>query len=208
MSKANQPIEVQAVQSLASLITEYFVGNKADAEQSKINRTNRFEDIRTTCVSIGVVNELDVITVQDAFMKAAKVAGLKAASIKVVKSEIGRIMSNIALVPEDCTSWKSALKAIREATTDSITLMVDEAEKLMESIRKSEETLSNLVMELADDNQWSPEFAADYIRKCISERKNVAVAPRNVAYLLRQDAEVKAGPVDGAKPASLKVANG
>jgi hypothetical protein len=55
-----------------------------------------------------------------------RAAGQKATSVKVKKSEFGRILANLEHVPSECDSWKGAIKAIRVATIPAADLLREE----------------------------------------------------------------------------------
>lgn len=209
---SNQPIEVQAREAIAKHAVSLFAWEKANATNTSQTRKESFSDIVGVIRAAGTLSDGDINAVCSTFGAEYLKAGGKPDTIKVRKSELRRIMENIHLMTDDVTGWNSAIKLIRQSTTPRDELIRDEAEKLLASIDKANESLNTLIATYQDTlNDERPANTAAYtveavaamVRDAITAKKAGApVQPVNVASMLRNEtAASKAVPVSTLKAA-------
>lgn len=208
----NQPIEVQAREQIAIAVVSLFNWEKQNAANAKISRESAFSDIITLCRAAIPLSDADINQVCSTFGAEYLKAGGKPDTIKVRKSELRRIMENLYLITDDVTGWNAAIKVIRNATTPRDELIRDEAEKLLASIDKANESLNALISSYQDTlNDERPantvaytvEAVAVMVRDAITAKHASApVQPVNVASMLRNEtAASKAVPASTLKAA-------
>lgn len=213
----NQPIEVQAREAIALQCVSLFVWEKANATNTAATRKESFSDIVAVIRAAGSLTDGDINAVCSTFGAAYLKAGGKPDTIKVRKSELRRIMEHIHLMTDDVSGWNSAIKLIRQSTTPRDELIRDEAEKLLASIDKANESLNALISSYQDTlNDERPANTAAYtveqvaamVRDAIAAKHASApVHPVNVACLLREPSGAsKAVVATPAKAAPAKVA--
>lgn len=208
MTTQSLPIEVVARSLIASRAASLFSWERENSKNASLTRKEAFTEILEAIQAAGTMSDGDRSEVCSMFGAKAKQAGLKDDTIKVRKSELRRIMENIHLCT-DATGWNSAIKAIREATTDRLELVRDEADRLLNSIDKAHEALNSVVSSLQEDMNTNrpantPAYTIEHVAKMVSDaitakHAGAKVQPINVASMLRQSGPVTA---DKAVPAA------
>lgn len=122
-------------------------------EQSKVSNEVRKEHISSLFANMRTLaNATDGDKTNAVNLLGVDLAarGWKKNSIKVVRSEFLRIWDNIGHVPQDCTSWKKALSAIRSATTGEGLILIENMLAAQEAIEAAQKRLADLYAEWRD----------------------------------------------------------
>jgi len=207
----NAPIEVQARDAIAARVVALFAFEKQTALNAKTGREEAFSDIMQAVNSAGTLTDEDISSVCSAFSVQATKSGMKKDTVTVRKSELRRIMEHKNLVTEDCKGWNAAIRAIREQTTDALVLVRDEADGLLKSIEKANESLNALISGYQDKlNEERPkgttaydiETVAGMVRDAITAKyAGAKVQPVNVAMMLKAPTAGTAVPAATIKDA-------
>lgn len=181
---ANAPIEVQARDKIAAAVVALFAFEKKASETIKAQREAAWNDVHTLIKSAGKLTDEEINHVGAAFGVALAKAGFKKESIYTKKSELRRMLEHSDVIPDDCTGWKAALRAITEATVDSLELLRRDVQTSLDAIAKAEEGINKMVAGYADQNGMTYEEATAKVQAAMvtyAASQNSNVGPINKA---------------------------
>jgi hypothetical protein len=143
----------------------------ATSEERKMHYREVFASIKTAKWE----SEGDVVNAANLLGNMMLQRGWKADSIKVRRSEFRRIVEHRAAVSDDCSSWKAALRQIRDATiprSDIIKQELDEISKRIEALyEKSAELQAELELIIAGPAKEEEIVFSDEIEEEKEQRK-------------------------------------
>ena len=215
MSK-NQPIEVSARHQIAQAAASLISFERAASTSIQEQRAEAWSGVLNLIKTAGRMPDEDINAVCAEFGVTLAKAGFKKESIYTKKSELRRMLENEEKIPDGCTGWKAALRAIKEFDTPALELLREDVQASLDAINNHNEAINKAVAGYADMNGLSVEDALTALQNAMvahEAAKQADVGPvNNVAEVLRgfkPGAAMMAAPaqaVTKAKAAAPKVA--
>ena len=198
----NQPIEVSARHQIAQAAASLISFERAASTSIKEQRAEAWGGVLNLIKTAGRMPDEDINAVASEFGVTLAKAGFKKESVYTKKSELRRMLENGAKIPDDCTGWKAALRAIKEHDTPALELLREEVQSALDAINNQNEAINKAVAGYADMNGLSVEDALTALQNAMvafEAAKQADVRPiNNVAEQLR---DFKPGAAMMAVPA-------
>lgn len=209
-----QHIEVSAKQQIAQAAASLLTFERTASASIKEQRAEAWNNVLELIKTAGKMLDEDINAVTSEFGVTLAKAGFKKDSVYTKKSELRRMLENADKIPDGCTGWKAALRAIKEHDTPALELLREEVQSALDAINNQQEAINKAVAGYADMNGLSVEDALTEIQNAMvafEAAKQADVRPiNNVAEQLRDfkpGAAMMAAPAKAAaKPAAKKVA--
>lgn len=184
MTTHTKPVEVQARDQIALAVVALFAFEKKAAETIRTQREAAWNDVHTLIKAAGKLTDEEINHVAATFGVALAKAGFKKESIYTKKSELRRMLEHSDLIPDACTGWKAALRAITEATVDALELLRRDVQSSLDAIAKAEDGINKMVAGYADQNGMTYEEATAKVQAAMvtyAASLNSNVGPINKA---------------------------
>ena len=198
----NQPIEVSARHQLAHAAACLISFERAASTSIKEQRAEAWSNVLNLIKTAGRMPDEDINAVASEFGVTLAKAGFKKESVYTKKSELRRMLENSDKIPDGCTGWKAALRAIKEHDTPALELLREEVQSALDAINNQNEAINKAVAGYADMNGLSVEDALTALQNAMvafEAAKQADVRPiNNVAEQLR---DFKPGAAMMAVPA-------
>lgn len=199
-----QHIEVSARQQIAQAAASLITFERAASTSIKEQRAEAWSGVLTLIKTAGRMPDEDINAVCSEFGVTLAKAGFKKESIYTKKSELRRMLENGDKIPDGCTGWKAALRAIKEYDTPPLELLREEVQASLDAINNQNEAINKAVAGYADMNGLSIEDALTALQNAMiahEAAKQADVRPiNNVAEQLR---DFKPGAAMMAVPAQV-----
>ena len=197
-----QHIEVSARHQLAQAAASLLTFERAASASIKEQRAEAWNNVLGLIKTAGKLPDEDINSVASEFGVTLAKAGFKKESIYTKKSELRRMLENSDKIPDGCTGWKAALRAIKEHDTPALELLREEVQSALDAINNQQEVINKAVAGYADMNGLSVEDALTALQNAMvafEAAKQADVRPiNNVAEQLR---DFKPGAAMRAVPA-------
>lgn len=197
-----QHIEVSAKHQLAQAAASLITFERAASTSIKEQRAEAWSNVLNLIKTAGRMLDEDINAVASEFGVTLAKAGFKKESVYTKKSELRRMLENSDKIPDGCTGWKAALRAIKEYDTPALELLREEVQASLDAINNQQEAINKAVAGYADMNGLSVEDALTALQNAMvafEAAKQADVRPiNNVAEQLR---DFKPGAAMMAVPA-------
>lgn len=184
-----QHIEVSAKQQIAQAAASLLSFERAASASIKEQRAEAWGSVLNLIKTAGRMPDEDINAVCAEFGVTLAKAGFKKESIYTKKSELRRMLENEEKIPDTCTGWKAALRAIKEFDTPPLELLREEVQAALDAINNQQEAINKAVAGYADMNGLSIEDALTALQNAMvahEAAKQADVRPiNNVAEVLR-----------------------
>lgn len=198
-----QHIEVSAKQQIAQAAASLISFERAASASIKEQRAEAWGNVLNLIKTAGKMLDEDINAVCAEFGVTLAKAGFKKESIYTKKSELRRMLENEEKIPDGCTGWKAALRAIKEFDTPALELLREDVQASLDAINNHNEAINKAVASYADMNGLSVEDALTELQNAMvafEAAKQADVRPiNNVAEQLRG---FKPGAATMAAPAA------
>lgn len=195
-------IEVSAKLQIAQAAASLLSFERAASTSIKEQRAEAWSGVLTLIKTAGRMSDEDINAVCAEFGVTLAKAGFKKESIYTKKSELRRMLENSDKIPDGCTGWKAALRAIKEYDTPPLELLREEVQSALDAINNQQEAINKAVAGYADMHGLSVEDALTALQNAMvahEAAKQADVRPiNNVAEQLR---DFKPGAAMMAVPA-------
>ena len=199
-----QHIEVSAKHQLAQAAASLLTFERAASASIKEQRAEAWGNVLELIKTAGRMPDEDINAVASEFGVTLAKAGFKKESIYTKKSELRRMLENGEKIPDTCTGWKAALRAIKEHDTPPLELLREEVQSALDAINNQQEAINKAVAGYADMHGLSVEDALTALQNAMvafEAAKQADVRPiNNVAEQLR---DFKPGAAMMAVPAQV-----
>ena len=198
-----QPIEVSARHQIAQAAASLISFERAASTSIKEQRAEAWNNVLNLIKTAGRMLDEDINAVTSEFGVTLAKAGFKKESVYTKKSELRRMLENAEKIPDGCTGWKAALRAIKEHDTPPLELLREEVQSALDAINNHNEAINKAVAGYADMHGLSIEDALTALQNAMiahEAAKQADVRPiNNVAEQLR---DFKPGAAMMAAPAA------
>ena len=195
-------IEVSAKLQIAQAAASLISFERAASTSIKEQRAEAWSGVLNLIKTAGKMPDEDINAVCAEFGVTLAKAGFKKESIYTKKSELRRMLENGDKIPDGCTGWKAALRAIKEYDTPPLELLREEVQTALDAINNQQEAINKAVAGYADMHGLSVEDALTELQNAMvafEAAKQADVRPiNNVAEQLR---DFKPGAAMMAVPA-------